>query len=807
MSSSNEDNHSNTYLNIRYCISNRIYSEFPYYNNFNLRWMPLMPYFHIKDMIDPFNTEGKKVKYIDLQMSISNIFSGDMMDQFEDFKTNWYNTYINFLSNKSSNLTSVPFKRINYIANLMKENPGQHVELFNGITLKNVLKATSFGTYVFDAHVKFTDIYKEDIIVKVTTLYDFDDHSKPNYKIFSQSLISDGPPKSKAIMIKKMFEIYNTMACNNEKTSCSLFPHQSHNEIKSNHIIYMNEAWQEIITWINLFPESFYGHINLIDPDTGALYCVLFMKKYHSTFYDLIFNYFNQYAISHVPKNINDKTLKTFNEHIPNLIHTIVVQIVYILIPHFKTYFNYCHNDLKSDNIVYSKTSIDYIYLYLKFENDKNKLYKIPTYGRKVEFIDGAFSSVTLATNRKYDNINDNITNIDCNKNSSPLFINDILYEKTKENITFCSKNIFENLGKSTMNFFNTFTDVAQLSYSILRALSEWNIYPSNKPLSPKWQECINLLLDLSSLDERIDKSYQPILNESIILKNHGKLRGLSILSSYTEPEWSTEMYTVVSECCTYGCPKRQVKMISHLSKYEVKDIAEIKSVLSKYTVKRVINGKDVYKLKTVYPKFVIMRASNFKPPETYKSDSIELNRRNENVEEQKKLISEIINAAIQNDKVYTIDRKNEKNVLSEKDKTMNILSSLKNSSIKNKKYHHLNNDNNIYKNDSFSYKTSRYNTFDYYEPHLSSTGLYDYNIYNDLENDNDQYISKNNSLLSNLENDYKNPILTNNDYNDKSEVGKIKNYYTGTNDYYNIDGCDDKAEKNDQQYYYCTKV
>lgn len=724
-----EDHSSNLHLKIRYCISNRIYEECPYYDGFSLRWMPLMPYFHKTNTFHATNINGKEIKYIDLQMSISDIFSKQNSNKFDEAKGVWFDTYSKLLYNLNLEDTNVPFKKINSIVNTMKQFPKNQIDLFKGITLKNVLKATSFGTYVFDAAVKITNNYSEDIIIKVTTLYDFgyDKERTPNFGDFSQSLISDGPPMSKSKLLKKMFEQYNKMACNDERSTCSLFPHHSHSQIKPDYIVYMNEAWQEIITWINLFPESFYGHVNLIDPDTGALYCVLFMKKYHSTFYDLIYTYFNEYA-SNIPKTLESKDYKTFNDHIPNLIHTLVVQIVYVLIPHFKTYFNYCHNDLKSDNIVYSKTTIEYIYLYLKFGDNKTKLYKIPTYSRKLEFIDGAFSSVTLATNKKNKNDNDRITNVDMNRSNSPLLINNTSYEKTKENVIFCSKNIYENLGQSTMNFFNTFTDVAQLSYSILRALKEWNIYPSKRPLSKKWEECIQLLKDLCALDDRIDNTYEPILKESINLRQRDKLNANTILTSYADKEWSTEMYTVVSECCTYGCPKRQNRMISHLAKYEVKDLNEIKSVLAKYTVSREVDGKIIHKLKTVYPKFVIMRANNLKPPKTYKSDSIELGTRMKNIDEQKELIEGIINKAAKNNKVYTINRQETSNRSFRPLRAgeINAAGLIKNNQLRDKKYHHV----------QINKDTNNYQSLNYYEPSYAEDSLYDYNIYETIEED-----------------------------------------------------------------------
>lgn len=643
-------------LKIRALISGRLHMECPYYTSKEIRWMPLNPYLTIEGdgVLDNSYLESPYLaspRYIvDTSLSPSDIFLDfNVLGEEDSLKRNavkWYLTYTDLLEG-TNECVRVPFKPIDKYVQLLSNHyySGKPIRLIEGVFINNVIKATSYGTTIFDADVYLSPQHKENIIIKVTTLYRPSNEIIKNGKrivkhnmfdVFYHDILSNAPSKEQMMGLGKIQRQYDQAGLPLDKERCSLFPHHAEEDYDVTHTVYLHEAWQEIVAAINIFPSSFYGHINVIDPETRALYCVLFMKKYHSTFYHLQLECCNEFSkIDETSQHVSTENKRLKLEIFPRMLHALLIQTIFILLPHLKSYYNFCHNDMKADNITYVKTKQKYIYLYLRYGKEKYKLLKVPTFNRRVELIDAAFSYLVSPVKKKNKSISKHVYYGDKRNGQqiSPLYLNHNHFrrgeydshtppqqyqseqgrQRKTPRVAFCSRNIFENLGYTEyMNYRNTYTDIGQMGYSIIRLLEQFRFLADK--CSPTydtmgWRLLSSLLNDICMLDSNLGRSYMPILKNCIDLKRKNRLKPGSLLSSYKEKTWSNEMYTVISECCTFSCPKRQEALFNHLLYYEVMDKNEIMEVLEEYTVIKNVNGVRKKHLKSKYPYFVMMTA------------------------------------------------------------------------------------------------------------------------------------------------------------------------------------------------------
>ena len=98
-----------------------------------------------------------------------------------------------------------------------------------------------------------------------------------------------------------------------------------------------------------------------------------------------IYVYINKYPIQNICLEKCEDTLDSLFEN--NILDdkigsSALLQVIFSLLSYQKA-FNFTHNDLHTNNIMFSKT--EYEYLYYKYNN---KIYKVPTYGRIFKIID-----------------------------------------------------------------------------------------------------------------------------------------------------------------------------------------------------------------------------------------------------------------------------------------------------------------------------------------------------------------------------------------------------------------------------------
>lgn len=481
------------------------------------------------------------------------------------------------------------------------------IEIFEGIYLSKLIKYNQIDTYIFDGLIK-TDSGNFNMVVKFTKIYDKSSDTSPPKRLWTE-ILPHGPNRQQASQLLKSFDQYNQSKKQPEKRRSLLFPDFYTDNSIYNPTVYVNEAWQEIIVWSTIFTDAFYGHINVLDTSTGDIYCILFMRKYKRTLYDLktvnlkpfYFNSDLSLSDDHVSQADKINCLKSF----PKRLHAYILHNISIIGSHTKSFYKFNHMDLKTNNIVYKYTPTEIYYLCIKFKDNHKEIAALPSYNKIFEFIDHAFSFITIPMKKQ----SDSMSSIDSqylrkiDDTDTLIYRNDKKVDTEKILINFCSQNPFENLDPyETMNYLNMYVDISQLAYSTLKLFYEYGIYDRylKNDLTEEWNELMDLVVSLCLPDKVLtDKIYKPIFPETKKLLSEKGTIDDDVISSFKEDSWSKGMYSCVSELCTYGCERRQKSIVKHLSKYFIKDEKEKMKILRKYSE----NGY----IKSQYPDFLIL--------------------------------------------------------------------------------------------------------------------------------------------------------------------------------------------------------
>jgi hypothetical protein len=194
---------------------------------------------------------------------------------------------------------------------------------------------------------------------------------------------------------------------------------------------------------------------------------------------------FNNFPVQYLFIEKLEGTLEDFlKENINNnIILSCLFQIIFALC-YLQKYYDFTHNDLHINNIMYEKTNIKY--LYYKYNNS---YYKIPTYGNIFKIIDFGRSIF------KYKN---------------KLFFNDVFskygeaegqYNYPLPSVQLYDKNKYENNIKPNYSF-----DMCRLSTTILEELDKNYNYKNNKNNSQIYEFLNYIVTDINNNNIYINK-------------------------------------------------------------------------------------------------------------------------------------------------------------------------------------------------------------------------------------------------------------------------------------------------------------
>jgi hypothetical protein len=206
--------------------------------------------------------------------------------------------------------------------------------------------------------------------------------------------------------------------------------------------------------------------------------------------------------------NSDNTTGKSKEEYNEEITLGLAAQVLFCLLIPNKITFSMCHNDLKLDNIMFDSTNTEYLYVKLKkCTMIRETILKIPTWGYKCTLIDYAFSSFDL-----YDG-------------SDKIRIESMMHHFTK----------------LKMNVNNTFTDLVQLCYSMIRH--------TNKKL----QQCESVFRRLVSVSSggKIDPSLSPNGDQNI---------------------WFESFYNTSSNECTWNKNTMSIFFLYFINKYKTSE-------------------------------------------------------------------------------------------------------------------------------------------------------------------------------------------------------------------------------------------
>lgn len=290
---------------------------------------------------------------------------------------------------------------------------------------------------------------------------------------------------------------------------------------------YLNEIWQEVVTYSSLYSHSYYGHINFCF--NGDYYTMLILRKFEGDLYRLV----NAIILKYKKKDISE-------ESFCKNIKYILAQLFLITLPLSRNN-GFRHNDSKIDNYGYIKTDVENIYLEvssLSVLDGPSRVYSIPTKGRLYCPFDFGWAC---------------------------------WQDKTEDSCNnYFSEVPFKNFKANSLMFVeNPFTDLIQIVYSLLRIFEQRNIlkkYKLREYKSDRFSELINFLLEMKKVDEFYREESSSIIYRNINTDN------IDIKILDADEKWGETMYVPLSELFTYTCKKRQSVLLNFFEEFRIKE-------------------------------------------------------------------------------------------------------------------------------------------------------------------------------------------------------------------------------------------
>jgi hypothetical protein len=188
--------------------------------------------------------------------------------------------------------------------------------------------------------------------------------------------------------------------------------------------LHLATPWTEAIVWATVYPHLFYGHFNVMDEKSGAIYSLLVLHEFGPSLMD------------HMKSMIMMMGKEKGPAHPADMLHAYIAQILLVVLEPVKRAFKLCHNDFKSNNVVSTYVKYAFVYVCLVWADKKRTWLRIPTFGLRYHLIDFGFCHITMP--------------------SSSL---SIMANSLRHDLPF------------GMMPDNLYTDVAQIGYSLLRQL------------------------------------------------------------------------------------------------------------------------------------------------------------------------------------------------------------------------------------------------------------------------------------------------------------------------------------------------
>lgn len=265
-------------------------------------------------------------------------------------------------------------------------------------------------------------------------------------------------------------------------------------------------AWSEPIATAKACYERFYGNATFYCKQDRKWYSAIFMPLYTDDFHSLA-----EILLTPPPKlRLMHKVPQVETTESPLVLLAHLMQIIFYVIPKYKSAGVVCHNDLKLNNVTYENTTRKHVYVAIKGSNGKEIFLSIPTYGRAFRAIDFGWSSIV------------------CEE------------EKVMISSVCTKKNYLEE----RMRAWNLATDYAQLGHCLWQCMeAQWgeNPYSSQKP----WWKLLDATLMLTATDD-----------------------GKDILR-IKDDNWDLAFYTHVSKRCHFRKAKDLIKMACSLYRVE----------------------------------------------------------------------------------------------------------------------------------------------------------------------------------------------------------------------------------------------
>lgn len=139
----------------------------------------------------------------------------------------------------------------------------------------------------------------------------------------------------------------------------------------------MPGAWVEVAAWARMNENLLITHANL-QICNGTNCVVMLTKALHSTWHDTLSRYMQLDPFPPVNLTYADVVLASLAQ----------IYLCTLGVAHY--HHDICHNDLKTDNLMYYKSSL-FGFVFVRYGN---VTLRIPTYGRVFVLIDMAFSSI-----------------------------------------------------------------------------------------------------------------------------------------------------------------------------------------------------------------------------------------------------------------------------------------------------------------------------------------------------------------------------------------------------------------------------